>query len=84
LSLSSLCRFLSLLLCQVMKEEMELVQTMEQAPRRDSHAYVSQMDQILLAKLDSINALRMELKSFQKYRSEVRSAAAGGGSGGYN
>jgi hypothetical protein len=72
---------------QVMKEEMELVQTMEQAARRDTHSYVSQMDQILVAKLESINALRMELKSFQKYRMEVRStaaAAAGGGAGGYN
>lgn len=55
-----------------MKEEMELVQTMEQASQRDSHLYVDQMDQILAAKLESINALRMELKSFQKYRMEVR------------
>lgn len=57
---------------QVMKEEMELVQTMEQASQRDSYSYVDQMDQILAAKLESINALRMELKSFQKYRMEVR------------
>jgi hypothetical protein len=55
-----------------MKEEMELVQTMEQATERDSYSYVQQMDQILAAKLESINALRVELKSFQKYRFEVR------------
>ncbi len=55
-----------------MKEEMELVQNMEQASERDSFSYVEQMEQILSAKLESVNALRTELKSFQQYRQEYR------------
>lgn len=57
-----------------MKEEMELVQKMEQSSaQRDSYSYIEQMEQILYAKLESINALRGELKSFQKFRSDVKS-----------
>lgn len=56
-----------------MKEEMELVQKMEQTSvQRDSLSYIEQMEQILYAKLDSINSLRTELKSFQKFRSDVK------------
>ena len=57
---------------QVMKEEMELVQDMEQTELRDSHQYVSQLETILAAKKESVNALRKELKDFQAFRFESK------------
>ena len=52
---------------------MELVQKMEHtAVQRDSFLYIEQMEQILYAKLESINSLRSELKSFQKFRFDVK------------
>mmetsp|Transcript_4885 Transcript_4885/g.7440 ORF Transcript_4885/g.7440 Transcript_4885/m.7440 type:complete len:988 (+) Transcript_4885:188-3151(+) len=57
---------------EVMKEEMELVQDMEQTELRDSHQYVSQLETILAAKKESVNALRKELKDFQAFRFESK------------
>ena len=51
---------------------MELVQKMEHtAVQRDSFLYIEQMEQILYAKLESINSLRSELKSFQKFLNKL-------------
>eukprot|EP00602_Paraphysomonas_sp_CaronLab_P000228 CAMPEP_0185030702 /NCGR_PEP_ID=MMETSP1103-20130426/17711_1 /TAXON_ID=36769 /ORGANISM="Paraphysomonas bandaiensis, Strain Caron Lab Isolate" /LENGTH=1021 /DNA_ID=CAMNT_0027565921 /DNA_START=233 /DNA_END=3298 /DNA_ORIENTATION=+ len=57
---------------EVMKEEMELVQDMEQTELRDSHQYVSQLEMILAAKKESVDALRKELKDFQTFRFESK------------
>jgi len=53
---------------EVMKEEMLLVQEMENAEERDSEGYVDKLDDILSLKLDGIQSLRNELKQFQNYR----------------
>jgi hypothetical protein len=53
---------------QVMKEEMHLVQEMEDADDRDSEGYVDKLEQLLTLKLESISALRHELNGFQTYR----------------
>jgi len=41
-----------------MKEEMQLVQDMENAEDRDSEGYVDKLDQILNVKMQGISALR--------------------------
>ena len=51
-----------------MKEEMHLVQEMEDADDRDSEGYVDKLEQLLTLKLESISALRHELNGFQTYR----------------
>jgi hypothetical protein len=53
-----------------MKDEMELVQEMEQAEDRDSEQYADQLQQILDSKTSSVEALRTKLKLFQKYRND--------------
>lgn len=52
-----------------MKEEMELVQEMEQTEERNSEQYAEQLHQLLTAKNESIGALRQELRQFQAFRS---------------
>ncbi len=57
---------------QVMKEEMELVQDMENVDERDSELYLDKLEHILLAKAAAIDELRGELSVFQKYRAAQR------------
>ncbi len=53
---------------EVMKDEMELVQNMEQADQRDAEAYVSRLDTLLDIKGSAVRQLRDELHAFQRYR----------------
>jgi hypothetical protein len=53
---------------EVMKDEMELVQNMENMEDRDSESYVSRLDIIMELKSESVRNLRDELKKFQEYR----------------
>lgn len=43
---------------KVMKEEMQLVQDMENAEERDSEGYVDKLEQILAVKMQGITALK--------------------------
>jgi len=56
---------------EVMKEEMELVQAMENIDERDSDRYIERLARLLSTKSDAISSLRGELNSFQKYRSAM-------------
>ena len=51
-----------------MKQEMELVHTMESADERDSEAYANELENLLKAKKSSVDLLRAELLQFQKFR----------------
>ncbi len=51
-----------------MKEEMELVQEMENVDERDSELYIEKLEKILDLKYEAIGALRNELDSFMKFR----------------
>jgi len=51
-----------------MKDEMELVQEMENVDERDTDVYLDKLERILDVKTDAINALKHELDSFQRYR----------------
>lgn len=53
---------------EVMKDEMELVQNMENMEDRDSESYVNRLDIIMELKSESVRNLRDELKKFQEYR----------------
>jgi hypothetical protein len=53
-----------------MKEEMELVQEMENVDDRDSELYIDKLDRILQSKSEAIGGLRAELGRFQKYRAQ--------------
>jgi hypothetical protein len=53
---------------EVMKDEMELVQNMENMEDRDSESYVNRLDVIMELKSESVRNLRDELKKFQEYR----------------
>ena len=59
-----------------MKEEMQLVQEMEDAEDRDSEAYVDKLEQILGLKLDTISSLRDELRGFQSHRQAAKDREA--------
>ena len=52
----------------MMKEEMELVQDMENVDDRDSEQYIEKLDSLLQVKYDAITSLRLELENFQKFR----------------
>lgn len=52
----------------MMKDEMELVQEMENVDDRDTDIYLEKLEKILLAKSDAVRNLRKELDSFQRYR----------------
>lgn len=54
---------------EVMKDEMELVQEMENVDDRDSEIYVDKLERILEVKSVAIYALKHELDSFQRFRS---------------
>lgn len=56
-----------------MKDEMELVQEMENVEDRNSELYIDKLESILDVKSSAISALRNELYSFQQYRSIVTS-----------
>jgi hypothetical protein len=58
-----------------MKEEMQLVQDMEDDGDRDSEKYVDQLEQLLDVKSAAIDYFRAELNGFQKYRAEKRKEA---------
>ena len=60
-----------LLILQVMKDEMELVQQMENVDDRDSEHYIDQLERILSAKASAIGSLQDELSSFQHYRAAM-------------
>jgi hypothetical protein len=55
-----------------MKDEMELVQGMENVDDRDTSAYLDRLERILDTKKNAINILRSELRSFQKFRTTVK------------
>ena len=52
-----------------MKDEMELVQDMENVEDRNSELYIDKLERILDVKSVAISSLRNELSSFQQYRS---------------
>ena len=52
----------------MMKEEMELVQDMENVDDRDSELYIDKLDKLLRVKFDAIGSLRTELDEFQRFR----------------
>lgn len=52
----------------VMKDEMELVQEMENIEDRNSEVYIDKLERILDVKSEAIFLLRNELNSFQQYR----------------
>jgi hypothetical protein len=56
---------------EVMKDEMELVQDMENVDDRNSELYIDKLERILDVKSEAIYLLRTELNSFQQYRSIV-------------
>ena len=56
---------------QVMKDEMELVQEMENVDDRNSELYIDKLARILAAKSQAIGSLRQELLTFQQYRSAM-------------
>lgn len=56
---------------QVMKDEMELVQEMENIDERNSEAYVHKLDNILETKKRAIAILRNELRDFLDFRSAL-------------
>lgn len=51
-----------------MKQEMELVQNMEEMDDRDSEAYAQDLENVLRLKKNSVSVLREELQKFQKFR----------------
>jgi len=51
-----------------MKDEMELVQEMENIDDRDTDIYIEKLEKIMQAKSAAVKTLRFELDSFQKYR----------------
>lgn len=51
-----------------MKDEMELVQDMEQADDRDPEEYVDSLTTILRNKSNAILNLKAELEKFKKFR----------------
>ena len=55
---------------EVMKDEMELVQNMEQVDRRDAEGYVGKLEKLLTVKGGAIQSLQKELQKFQIYRKE--------------
>jgi hypothetical protein len=55
-----------------MKEEMELVQRMENVDERDTDEYLETLQAILTAKSIAVTNLRQELKDFQEFRTEQR------------
>jgi len=52
-----------------MKDEMELVQTMETAAERDADGYIDSLEGILQNKETAILSLQAELKRFKELRS---------------
>jgi len=52
-----------------MKEEMELVQGMENAEERDAEQYVEALESVLQSKAEAVKALRLEVDSFRLHRS---------------
>ena len=53
-----------------MKEEMVLVQEMEESDDRNAEQYANQLQAILSVKSESVMALRNELQSFVVFRSK--------------
>jgi hypothetical protein len=53
-----------------MKDEMELLQEMENIDDRNTHAYLDQLDHIIQVKSDTLTSLRSELSLFQKFRGQ--------------
>ncbi len=51
-----------------MKDEMELVQEMENVDERDTEIYIDKLERILDVKSVAIHALKDELDSFQHFR----------------
>lgn len=51
-----------------MKDEMELVQQMENIDDRNTEEYLDHLESILKAKSDAISTLRSELNSFLSFR----------------
>ena len=51
-----------------MKDEMELVQEMENVDDRNSELYIDKLERILSIKSEAIGSLRDELNSFQEFR----------------
>lgn len=54
-----------------MKDEMELVQEMENVDDRNSELYIDKLERILAIKSEAIGSLRNELNSFQQFRSAI-------------
>jgi hypothetical protein len=51
-----------------MKDEMEIVQDMENAEDRDSELYLDRLEELLNKRDDSIDTLRSQLIRFQEFR----------------
>jgi hypothetical protein len=56
---------------EVMKDEMELVQNMEDTEVRDSEVYIDRLEAILAAKSEAIESLLKRLNRFRRYRAGV-------------
>jgi vacuolar-type H+-ATPase subunit I/STV1 len=57
---------------EVMKQEMELVQRMENVDERDTDEYLETLQAILSAKSIAVTNLRQELHAFREFRTEQR------------
>lgn len=56
----------------IMKEEMQLVQDMENSDDRNSEVYVDKLEGILNSKLNDITDLRNQLVTFQKHKNAIK------------
>lgn len=57
-----------------MKEEMELVQGMENAEERDAESYLDALEAVLRTKAEAVRALRTEVDSFRRHRQALAAA----------
>jgi hypothetical protein len=55
---------------EVMKDEMELVQNMENAEDRDAEVYIDRLERILDVKAEAISTLMTELDNFKRFASD--------------
>ncbi len=63
---------------QMMKEEMELVQEMENTDDRDAEMYLDKLETVLDVKSDAIAVLRAQVTHFQSYRRSAAPTLASG------
>lgn len=62
-----------------MKDEMELVQEMENVDDRNTDLYIDKLEMILNVKNDAVATLRDELSRFQHQRQHAQATTGGSG-----